>query len=101
MNDKKRHIILFLFTAFLFLRIADVHSFSHFVDGDDDSEHCELCEMISTSNEFAPILIDSCSDQKVISPYAYYKTVTNFSYETTNFCITLPEKIYNKPPPVA
>jgi len=95
-----KNIISFFFIAtFLFLRIVDVHSFSHFSADNDDKVLCELCEIIAASNKFTPFTNSTIDEveQKTILVFPEYKTA--FCYETSQYSITLPESIYNKPPP--
>ena len=95
----KKNIIVFLFlSSFFFLRIVDVHAFSH-ISSDEDQTHCELCEVIQQQQEFKLILDKSCDDLKlnIISKNRY--DLINETYETFYFSSTLPENTYNKPPP--
>ncbi|PKV48043.1 hypothetical protein ATE84_0026 [Aquimarina sp. MAR_2010_214] len=97
-TDIWKNIISFFFVStFLFLRIVDVHAFSHF--SDDDQVHCELCEIITASNKLTPFTGSAFVEveQKSIIDFPEYKT--NFCYETSQYSITLPKSIYNKPPP--
>ncbi|WP_106790780.1 hypothetical protein [Aquimarina sp. Aq78] len=98
MNIWKNIITLFFLSAFLFLRIVNVHAISHFSD-DDDQIHCELCEIIAVSYKLTPFTDNTFVEveQKPAIDFQEYKT--NFCYETSQYCITLPKSIYNKPPP--
>ncbi|WP_103070290.1 hypothetical protein [Aquimarina sediminis] len=100
MNTKARKniILLFLLSTFLFLRIVNVHAFSHSSD-EDDQIHCELCEIITTSNELTPCVDSIFTEVEQKSRLNSYRYPANFCYETSQYCITLPTSIYNKPPP--
>ncbi len=95
----KNIVSLFFITTFLFLRIVDFHAISHFSDDNDDVIDCELCEIISISNEYTPVT--NCtfddSEQKVVTNFPEYNI--HFCYETSSYSVTLPESFYNKPPP--
>ena len=98
MNISKNIISLLFVSAFLFLRIVNAHAFSHFSD-DEDQIHCELCEIIVVSHKLTPFTDSTFVDiaQKSTLDFQVYKT--NFCYKTFQYCITLPESVYNKPPP--
>ena len=49
----KKVLGLFFLSAFLFLRVANAHTISHFSD-DSTENHCELCEIIVVSQELTP-----------------------------------------------
>ncbi|MCK8521259.1 hypothetical protein M0D21_06765 [Aquimarina sp. D1M17] len=85
-------------TAFLFLRIADIHAFSHFSD-DDHQIDCELCEIITTSHKLTLFSGDVFveEDQKSITVFPTYNI--DFTYNTSKYSATLPKSVYNKPPP--
>ena len=94
----KNTISLFLLSAFLFLRIVNVHAFSHFSD-DDHQIDCELCEIIIVSHKLTPFT-DTISVEVVQkSTIDFQERKTDFCYETSQYSITLPESVYNKPPP--
>ena len=97
-NKITKNSALFFLLAFLFLRIADVHTYSHFSD-DDELSHCELCEMITTSNQFTPLLDGSFLEEKTQQCDSFQIIKVDFWYKTPNYCITQPETIFNKPPP--
>jgi len=95
----KNIISLLFISTFLFLRIVDFHAMSHFADDDDDQIHCELCEVISVSNKYPPVANNTIDEieQIVIQGFPEYKIA--FCYETSAYIISLPESVYNKPPP--
>ncbi|UZO79148.1 hypothetical protein NBT05_09205 [Aquimarina sp. ERC-38] len=100
-NIFKNSITLFFLFAFLLLRIVNVHAFSHFVDedGQDDRLNCELCKIITTSHKLTPFTGGTSTDslQNMVLDYPEYQT--NYYYQTSQFSITLPKSVYNKPPP--
>jgi len=94
------HIIsLFFVTTFLLLRVVDIHSFSHFSDDNEDPISCELCEIISISNQYTPFTNTPFEDLTPEENQNFSELKIVFGYETSQFCITLPTSIYNKPPP--
>jgi len=97
MNRRKNISILFFFLTFLIARIADAHAFTHF--SDDDQVHCELCELIVVSSKITPVLDNVIVEIKPKSSTIITKININFDYKTSQYCITLPKYIYNKPPP--
>ena len=78
-----------------------MHAFSHFIDDEsqDDLLNCELCEIITTSHKLTPFINSTGTDtlQSIVFDYPEYQT--NYHYQTSKFSITLPESVYNKPPP--
>jgi len=100
-TTKWKHIgsLFFLFT-FLFLRIVDAHAFSHITNDDqEDQTHCELCEIITVSNQLTP-LIDNADSEIKPKPFIIVSDCKILiGYKTTDYSITLPKYIYNKPPP--
>jgi len=90
---------LFFLSTFLFLRIGNLHVFSHFSDDSDDQVHCELCEIIAVSNDLTPFTNDVSVAVVPKLEINISKYKVNFCYELSNYSITLPESIYNKPPP--
>ncbi len=98
MHICKNLISFFFLSSLLFLRIADAHAFSHFSD-DNDQIDCELCDIITTSNQFTPIFEGSFIAEKPKHCEGFQVIQTNFCYETSQYSITLPKSVYNKPPP--
>lgn len=98
-NIWKNIIILFFLSTFLFLRIGNLHVFSHISDDGDDQEHCELCEIIAVSNDLTPFTNDVFETVVQKSEINISRHKANFCYELSNYSITLPECIHNKPPP--
>ncbi len=97
-NKKTKNISLFFLLAFLFIRIADLHSYSHF--SDDDLTHCELCEIIITSNQFTPLLDSPFIEEKTHQDVVFHVIKVDLRYKTPYYSITQPEIVYNKPPPI-
>ncbi len=100
LNIYKNITVLFFVSAFLFIRLVDAHVFSHFTDENDDLIHCELCEIIIASNNFTPFINNASEKigQKAIIDFPEYKIV--LCYKTSQYSVTLPESVYNKPPPL-
>lgn len=94
-----KHKIGFLFLiVFLFFRVVNVHAFSHFLE-EDESPHCELCEMMVTSQEKISIL--DMPEEEFIPRIAifYNKELMPLGYEVPLYHIASPHYVYNKPPP--
>lgn len=76
-----------------------MHAFSHFSDDDQTQTDCELCEIINVTNQLTPcaenVFIDT--EQKIIVVFKEQKII--FCYETSEYSITLPKSVHNKPPP--
>ncbi len=91
--------ILFFLFAFLIIRIGNLHVFAHISDDDINQGDCELCEIIATSNDLTPFVNDVyvAATRRLENNISSYKI--NFCYELSNYSITLPECIHNKPPP--
>lgn len=89
---------LFLLTAFLFFKVADLHAFSHFSD-DFESHDCELCEISLDSQQFKPI-IHSFDESEKKNDFFLKKNEINIGYKVPIFCIVYPSFIHNKPPPI-
>ncbi len=98
-NIWKNSILLFFLSTFLFLRIGNLHVFSHISDDSDDQLHCELCEIIAASNDLTPYTSDVFEAVVQNSEISISGHKANFCYEPSNYSITLPESVYNKPPP--
>ncbi|WP_131248817.1 hypothetical protein [Aquimarina atlantica] len=98
MNIWKNIITLFFLSTFLFLRIVNVHAISHFSD-DDDQIDCELCEIIAVSYKLTPFTDSTLVEVEQKSAIDFHEYKINFCYETSQYSITLPKSIYNKPPP--
>lgn len=99
-NRTYHHIItsLILF-AFLVVRVADAHAFSHFANNDDES--CDLCEFIVTS-EKQVLLINLFINNVNPKPEALYEeSILVKKYSTPNYAVNQPLKICNKPPPLS
>lgn len=100
LNFYKNIISLFFVAAFILLRVVNLHTFSHFSDDDDHDTHCELCKIIISSNLLTPFIGDTFeeTEQNALTDYQLY--TANFGYETSEYSVTLPKSVYNKPPPV-
>ncbi|MBQ4804612.1 hypothetical protein J8L88_17255 [Aquimarina sp. MMG015] len=99
LNFYKNIISLFLVTTFLLLRVVSAHAFSHFSDDTHPDTNCELCEIITASNQLTPFIGDTTEEIEQKSTADYQEHKVDFSYETSKYSITLPKSVYNKPPP--
>ena len=94
----KNVISLLFLSAFLFLRVANAHTFLHFQDNNVHTD-CELCEIITASNEITPFL-DQSVEEESYNCLLYTRTYSlNKGYEEPIHCIVTPDVVYNKPPP--
>ncbi|PQB04670.1 hypothetical protein BST85_07005 [Aureitalea marina] len=97
-NKYRKRIGLISLLLFLFLRVGNVHAFSHWSD-DQNSPHCELCDMLSFAEELTPAL---GSEETTISDQPALLTVDKdpiTGYTEPLFCFVSPKYILNKPPP--
>ena len=95
----KNTIVLFFLSAFLLLRIANVHAISHSLS-DDDLQSCELCKLIAASDEATSLNTNLVA---VIIPANHLQIYTHksgFHYysipEIKKFQFTY---FHNRPPP--
>lgn len=95
---RKNVISLVFLLAFLFLRVANVHSVSHHLD-EIDTNTCELCEIITVTHQFTPFVDQSPEDIEYNLCIVPKNSSINFGYEEPLHCIVSPDFIYNKPPP--
>ncbi|MEM7187305.1 MAG: hypothetical protein AAF466_11665 [Bacteroidota bacterium] len=94
----KRFVGLFFLLAFLSLRVANAHTISH-VTEDGNDHHCELCEIITVSQELTPFEGGN-ENATLSSPFIYSETDdVNVGYLEPILLIASPVFIYNKPPP--
>lgn len=95
-----KHSITYLFLAvFTLMRVANLHTVKH-VLADAEYEHCELCELITTTNQSTPL---QTTITQAATPFASFLD-TRQGEIPTNY--TVPEQktllsdyFYNKPPP--
>jgi len=89
---------VFLLT-FLLVRIVNVHTITH-IDDESDSDHCELCEIISINNQ-SELLFDSNTyefNNPLNSIVTSKKIALNYSNPLQT--VSTPSFVYNKPPPI-
>lgn len=55
-TDWKHTIAYFFLAAFLLLRVANMHTVSHLFT-DVETEHCELCTLIASTNQGTPLQV--------------------------------------------
>ncbi len=96
-SNKKVVGLLFLL-AFLFLRVANAHTLSHFAD-DTNEDHCELCEIICVSQELTPFADPGPSETPNFSLVYPKIDDVNAGYDEPLHCFASPTFVYNKPPP--
>ncbi|MEL6812435.1 MAG: hypothetical protein AAFP76_13975 [Bacteroidota bacterium] len=98
-NSINKSIISLLFlSAFLFLRVANAHAFSHFSD-DADEAHCELCEIIVASQELTPFVGQASVEIGNDNAIFVENDQSNSGYVVPLQSIVYPDFVYNKPPP--
>ena len=88
--------LLFL-SAFLFLRVANAHTLSHYSDESSETE-CELCEVIIVNQELTPF-VDQPSDDVRFNNSFFCPYDQHIGYDVPLCRIASPEVVYNKPPP--
>ncbi|MEM7085261.1 MAG: hypothetical protein AAF489_03715 [Bacteroidota bacterium] len=98
-NPINKSIISLLFlSAFLFLRVANAHAFSHSSD-EEEGTHCELCEIITTSQDQTPFTGEASSETENNRLIFVETNQLNAGYDVPFHCIVSPDFVYNKPPP--
>ncbi len=96
----KNTITLFFLSAFLFLRVADLHAYAHISDN-DTLQNCELCDFITHSNQstilgFGPDPVDN-----LVFDVIFTNPGIEIGNYTSPFIKTLHSDFFhNKPPPV-
>ncbi len=97
--DIKNIKAILLLAAFLFLRVGSAHSISHWYE-DTDTEHCELCDIISQSQDHTYFIDgESVLIENDFTDFTY-RSVFQDHYEQPLHCFVLPRCVYNKPPPI-
>ena len=96
-SNRKAVIAFFFLSVFMIMRVAGIHSFSH---SHEDEQHCDLCEIIVTSEQAATFITidtaESCDNQN-----EFFETQNTYqTYEEPLSCIAAPRYFYNKPPPI-
>ena len=97
-NSYRNTISIFALLLFLFFRVGDAHGFSHWSD-DQNSPHCELCDLLSIAEELTPALVSektTISERPIVLPQDRDHIT---GYVEPLFCILSPYVILNKPPP--
>ncbi len=95
----RQNIFAFFFlSTFLFLRVANAHTFSH-LNESDETTHCELCEIITVSQQLTPYLDNASTDTEDKNHAFFQYPQINFVYEEPLHCIVTPVFFHNKPPP--
>ena len=96
----RQNIFAFFFlSTFLFLRVANAHTFMH-INESDDATHCELCEIITVAQQLTPYLDNNFTDTEDKNRTFFEYTKMYFAYEEPLHCIATPVFFHNKPPPV-
>lgn len=100
MNNKK-YIIFFFFSVILFLRITDVHFYTHISDVENELEHCKACEVINSSDQFTPLFNSPILKYKSSCDYSNSHRLFDYKHNSLNINILHPGCIHNKPPPLS
>jgi len=93
-----KHITTFLFLfVFLLPRVVDLHALEYLYE-DDDSVSCELCDIVSHTQQFNLFLdIAFYDDEQLLdTPIAF---IVHRRYNSPLGKIATPASVYNKPPP--
>ncbi|UAB80021.1 hypothetical protein INR76_07690 [Marixanthomonas sp. SCSIO 43207] len=95
----KSYIALFLFAAFMLVRVVNVHAFSHLDEEHSDLAHCELCDAFKHSEKDIKF-IPQVSDVKETTIGVFeYKSKPIVGYDEPLQYIATPLTLHNKPPP--
>lgn len=98
-NPMGKNIISLLFlSAFLFLRIGNTHALMHAAETSDTID-CELCEIITISNELTPVADQTPSDSDLTEIFTFDCNTPHFDYKAPLHCYVCPDVVHNKPPP--
>ena len=99
-NPINKSILSLLFlSAFLFLRVTNAHTYSHF--GEDENDiHCELCDIIVNSQDTTPFSSQTSFQTTTFKATFVVVKKMNSAYNVPLHCIVTPTSVYNKPPPV-
>jgi hypothetical protein len=96
-NRKNRNKLIFI-PVVLLLVLSDTHVFSH-VSNASDSNDCELCTILSISNDWAKPSVLPVKPSKAIM-YILDNPLLSLIYETPLRCFVSPRFMHNKPPPI-
>lgn len=80
--------------AFLLLKVAGLHVFTH---DQDNVEHCEVCDLVSISN-FTP-LVNDVAESPIIGEVCFYADVVISRYSFTYSKTTHITCLFSRPPP--
>ena len=94
----KSVISLLFLSVFLLLRVTNAHAFEHFSD-DTDEVHCELCDIITVSQQLTPFADTAQEETQIVPPVLFRTSELNSEYNEPLNRIVSPLSVYNKPPP--
>ena len=94
----KNSVALLFLTIFLALRVGNAHTILHWNE-DIDTPQCELCDVITQSQELTPLLdsVSYESESDAIFCLLDDKAITN--YKAPLYWSVFPTDFLNKPPP--
>jgi hypothetical protein len=93
-------VTLFFLSAFLFLRVANAHTIVHFFEDANDTTHCELCEIITTSQQ-QDLVLDNSKIPSTEHFNVVLKQKNSSNYKAPTLYFILLEHLHNLPPPTA
>ena len=95
----KNIISLFFLFTFLFLRIVNIHAITHSFS-DEDAQDCELCDLITSSNQNTTLDVSSTSITLPTCDLNSYELKNRFRcYSNPEIKALHSSYFYNKPPP--
>ncbi|MFS4416621.1 hypothetical protein [Maribacter sp. 2307ULW6-5] len=99
-TDWKHTISYLLLATFLLFRVANLHTVAHMVSGEAESGHCELCTLITTTNQTTPLQV-APAQETVSSIYllgvSEEKSIATYSAPGQKTILS--DYFHNKPPP--
>ncbi|NQX76629.1 hypothetical protein [Gilvibacter sp.] len=100
MSSRTKNIISLLFlSAFLLLRVGNVHAITH-IDDDHDDHQCELCELIQITEDSKDLEIPATLEVPLPNTIEAVSDDLNSGYNAPVYRFVLPDRLRNRPPPV-
>ncbi|MGB5817896.1 MAG: hypothetical protein WBG90_00330 [Saonia sp.] len=98
--DWKHSTAYFFLFAFLLMRVVNLHTVSHVLTG-EEYEHCELCDLITTTDQGTPLQISTPQVEMSFASFLDGYNSKSLGFYSTPYQKTiLSDYFHNKPPPV-
>lgn len=96
MHKKEQYISIFFLAFFIFIKTAGLHTALHSND-DLNSNECEICEFVDTSNDSSHIASEQVSFESLIqhnyNKNVFYKYTFHFTHNQVD------TSLFSRPPP--